>query len=131
MKNLSRLWTWIINERSNMVCVYRILDSNSLFLVIGVSFCFQMQIVYLSKERFISCFQGDRKEGQSVPLSLALLIQNNQYATEVHFGAACPRPQEYVCVSVYNRSCIESRRISVQTESGLFELICIKDVFLA
>ena len=78
-----------------MVCVYRILDSDSLFLVIGVSFCFQMQGVYLSK-RFISCFQGDRKEGQIVPLSLALLTQNNQYAIEVHFGAACPRPQ--VCL---------------------------------
>ena len=114
-----------------MVCVYRILDSNSLFLVIGVSFCFQMQGVYLSKERFISWFQGDRKEGQSVPLSLALLIQNNQYGIEVHFGAACPGPQEYVCVSVYNRSCTESRRISMQTESGLFDLIRIKDVFLA
>lgn len=73
----------------------------------------------------------ETKEGQIVPLSLALLTQNNQYAIEVHFGAACPGPQECVCVSlVYNRSCIESR-ISMQTESGLFGLICSKDVFLA
>lgn len=42
----------------------------------------------------------ETKEGQIVPLSLALLTQNNQYAIEVHFGAVCPGPQECVCVSI-------------------------------
>ena len=39
-----------------------------------------------------------RQKGGSDCPSLALLTQNNQYAIEVHFGAAYPRPQECVCL---------------------------------
>ena len=53
---------------------------------------------YLSHERFISCFQGDR-EGQRVLLAPAVfqvtLIQNNQYSTLAYFELACPEPQQY------------------------------------
>ena len=39
-------------------------------LALRVSFYLQMQEVYLSHKRFISCLQGDREEGQSIPLAL-------------------------------------------------------------
>lgn len=38
----------------------------------GVSFYLQIRGMYLSPEKCISCFQGDRKEAQSVPLALAI-----------------------------------------------------------
>ena len=39
--------------------------------MISVSFHLQTSGGYLSQERFISCFQRDREEGQGVPLALA------------------------------------------------------------
>lgn len=63
-----------------------------------MSFYLQMEGVYLSLERLVSCFLGDRQEGQSVPLALAIfkvtLIQNDQYATMIHFGVAHPELQQ-------------------------------------
>ena len=53
--------------------------------------------MHLPHERFISCFQGDRKESQNVPLVLALsyvtLIQNNQDAIMAYLGMICLEPQ--------------------------------------
>ena len=52
-----------------------------------------------SHERFISCFQGDREEGQSVPLALPMLsvnlIQNNQHPIKAYLGLGCPGLQQY------------------------------------
>ena len=53
-----------------------------------------MQGVYLSHERFISCFQGDRGKGQSdLPSCVAqilTLIQNNQYTIKILCGVPYP-----------------------------------------
>ena len=65
---------------------------SSLALTIRTSFHLLVQGRYLPYGRFIYCFQGDREEGQSVLLTLAVsqitLIQNNQYATLACFGTA-------------------------------------------
>lgn len=56
-----------------------------------------MQGMYLSYEIFISWFQGDKEEGQSVLLALTISkltwIQNKQCAIEAHFGVASPGPR--------------------------------------
>ena len=52
--------------------------------------------VYLSRGTFLSCLLRGSEEGQSAPLISAIsymtLIQNNLYAIEAYFGAACPGP---------------------------------------
>ena len=67
-----------------------------------VSFSLQIWGGDLSYERFFTCFQGDREEGQSVILASALLqvtvIQNNQYALEAHLGVACPGSHGLTCM---------------------------------
>ena len=73
-------WWWCMivlkkkkKKRSNEVCSSRLLAPNSLSLAIAVSFYLQM---HLSHRRFISCFQGDREKGQSVPLASACFLSN-------------------------------------------------------
>lgn len=52
--------------------VYRLLSTEFFTSGKRVSFCLQMQRVHLSHGRFISCSQGDKEKGQSVPLTSAL-----------------------------------------------------------
>ena len=65
---------------------------NSLSLVERMSYLW-IQGMYLSHERFIYCFERERKEGECLSCTdhCLTLIQNNQYATEAHFGY--PGPQ--------------------------------------
>lgn len=67
---------------------------NSLSLAIRMSLYLRGQGGYASHGKFISCFQGDRKEGQSVLLLLAVpqvaFVQNNEYTTLAYFEANCP-----------------------------------------
>lgn len=56
--------------REVIIFVYMVLSAlNSLCLVVRVSLYFQIQGVHFSHESFISCFQGDSQESQSVPLA--------------------------------------------------------------
>ena len=70
--------------------------------MIRVSFSLQIWGGDVSYERFITCFLGDREEGQSVIIASALLqvtvIQNNQYALEGHLGVACPGSRGLTCM---------------------------------
>ena len=70
--------------------------------MIRVSFSLQIWGGDVSYERFITCFLGDREEGQTVILASALLqvtvIQNNQYALEAHLGVACPGSCGLTCM---------------------------------
>lgn len=67
--------------------------------MIRMFFYLQVEKAHLAQGRFVSCFQGDREEGQSVPLTLAIsqvtLIQNNPSAIEAHLGVACPGPNKW------------------------------------
>ena len=50
-----------------------------------------------SHGRFISFFQRDREQDQSIPLAATItymtLTENDQCVTEANFRAACPEPQ--------------------------------------
>ena len=56
-----------------MVCLHRVLGLNSLPLLISVSFYLQMQRLHLT-QRFVSCFQGDRRFKESLLLLAITLI---------------------------------------------------------
>ena len=51
----------------------------------------------ISHGRFISYFQGDREQDQSIPLAATItymtLTENDQCVTEANSRAACPEPQ--------------------------------------
>ena len=68
---------------------------NSLSVEIRLSFYPQYREI--SHGRFISYFQGDREQDQSVLLAatitLMTLTEKDQCVTEASFRAACPEPQ--------------------------------------
>ena len=102
VKNLNgvRAWRREFKQWQGLL-IHRLQGWSSLSPAIRLSFYFQTQGVHLSLARFISCFQGDRGEGQHVPLALAVsyvtLSQNSQHAIVAYFGMACPAPSSAYC----------------------------------
>ena len=87
----------------------------------------------LSHERFISCFQGDRKESQNVPLVLAIsyvtLIQNNQDAIVAYLGIICLEPQYHMIPNgSYLRALLPPRQAYTSVDGRNFVLLELKSI---
>ena len=61
-----------LSPKRSPPCVLECRQQDVGTLVIRVSSYLQMLGEHLSYVRLIFCFQGDRKEGQSIPLALAI-----------------------------------------------------------